>query len=132
MKSENVALPFDGGNVKTGVWSVDNNMTASGRDASVLNNVGVDGDTEDNKMCASISTMFKMGEEVTLIDMGGCPLAPSDKCESAPGGCDPYKVDLGGHWELKTTKMDEYYGTNEGTGNDLNANNNDKYAVSAV
>ena len=76
--------------------------------------------------------MFKMGEEATLIDMGGCPLVPSGECESAPGGCNPYKVDLGGHWELKTTEMGEYYGTNKGTGNDLDANNDDEYAVLAV
>jgi hypothetical protein len=73
--------------------------------------------------------MFKMGEDATLINMGGCPLAGD--CEAAPEGCDPYKVDLGGHWELKGTEMGVAYGTNEGTGDDAIANKDDEYAVGA-
>lgn len=83
--------------------------------------------TEDNTKCASISTMFKMGEDATFFNMGGCPLG--DKCESDPEGCESYKVDLGGHWELKTTTMGVAYGTNEDTGNDLVANKDDEYSV---
>ena len=83
--------------------------------------------TEDNHKCASISTMFKMGELATLLNMGGCPMAGD--CTTVPEGCDPYKVDLGGHWELKTTEMIKAYGINEGTGNDLVANKDDEYAV---
>ncbi|KAL7553459.1 hypothetical protein ACHAWF_016741 [Thalassiosira exigua] len=117
--------------------------------------------TEDNHHCASISTMFKMGEDATFFNMGGCPLG--DKCESDPEGCESYKVsslalhtfykmrenvyqskhpppfakylrplaqvDLGGHWELKTTTMGVAYGTNEDTGNDLVANKDDEYSV---
>lgn len=85
--------------------------------------------TEDNKKCASISTMFKMGEDATLYNMGGCPLAPGGDCEASPEGCDSYKVDLGGHWELKTTEMSTLYGVNEGTGNDEAANKDDEYSV---
>jgi hypothetical protein len=86
-------------------------------------------DREDNHLCASISTMFRMGEDATLVNMGGCPLAGN--CEAAPEGCDPYKVDLGGHWELKGTEMSVAYGTNEGTGDDAIANKDDEYAVAA-
>lgn len=86
--------------------------------------------TEDNHLCAAVSTMFKMGEEAELFNMGGCPLAEAYECESAPEGCAPYKVDIGGHWELRTTTMGELYGTNNATGNDLVANNDDEYAVS--
>jgi hypothetical protein len=104
--------------------------------------------------------MFKMGEDATFFNMGGCPLG--DKCESDPEGCESYKVsalalhvykmhemfinpntrhpfakhlrpfaqvDLGGHWELKTTTMGVAYGTNEDTGDDLVANKDDEYAV---
>jgi len=81
----------------------------------------------DNKKCASISTMFKMGELASLYNMGNCPMAGD--CDAAPEGCDPYKVDLGGHWELKTTEMGVFYGPNDSTGNDLAANKDDEYAV---
>ncbi len=85
---------------------------------------------EDNHLCASISTMFRIGEEATLYNMGDCPLAEGTGCEVSPEGCDPYKVDLGGHWELKTTEMTELYGVNGGSGNDLEANKDDEYSVS--
>jgi len=85
---------------------------------------------EHDKQCAAVSTMFKMGELATLVDMGGCPTAGD--CTTAPEGCDPYKVDLGGHWELKTTEMGVTYGGNEGHGNDAVANKDDEYAVGAL
>lgn len=83
-------------------------------------------DTEDNHLCASISTMMKMGENASLFNMGGCPLAGD--CEAAPEGCDPYKVDLGGHWELRTTEMGVNYPINvvDGTGDDAVANKDDE------
>ena len=41
-------------------------------------------DLVDNHLCASISTMMKMGEKATLFNMGGCPMAGN--CEVAPEG----------------------------------------------
>ena len=32
-------------------------------------------DADNNHLCASVSTMFKMGEMASLFNMGGCPLA---------------------------------------------------------
>ena len=86
-------------------------------------------DTVDNHLCASVSTMFKMGEDATLYNMGGCPLAAAD-CPADSSACDDYLVDIGGHWELKTTEQGVYYGTNTDTGDDLIANKDDEYAVS--
>jgi hypothetical protein len=86
-------------------------------------------DTVDNHLCASVSTMFKMGEDATLYNMGGCPLAAAD-CPADSSACEDYLVDIGGHWELKTTEQATYYGTNTDTGNDLIANKDDEYAVS--
>lgn len=89
-------------------------------------------DTDDNHLCASVSTMFKMGEDATLYNMGGCPVGDALKgdCDKEPDGCDAYKVDLGGHWELRTTEMGTYYGPNTSTGDDLEANKDDEYSVS--
>ena len=50
-------------------------------------------------------------------------------CTTVPEGYDPYKVDLGGHWELKSTERSKAYGVKEGTGNDLVAN---KLVLTAV
>lgn len=64
--------------------------------------------------------------------MGGCPLAMGpDKCDVVPGECDSHLVDIGGHWELKTTQMGVSYGVDleSGTGNDPIANKDDEYAV---
>lgn len=89
-------------------------------------------DTEDNHMCAAVSSMFKMGEDAKLFNMGGCPLALTDCPADGDGAhsCDDYKVDIGGHWELKTTEQGVYFGTNDGTGDDAVANKDDEYAVS--
>ena len=86
-------------------------------------------DTVDNHLCASVSTMFKMGEDATLYNMGGCPLAAAD-CPADSSACIDYLVDIGGHWELKTNEQGVYYGTNTDTGDDLIANKDDEYAVS--
>ena len=70
--------------------------------------------------CASISEVF---------NMGGCPLAMGpDKCDVVPGECDGHLVDVGGHWELKTTQMGVTYGLDleSGTGNDPIANKDDE------
>ena len=70
--------------------------------------------------CASISEDF---------NMGGCPLAMGpDKCDVVPGGCESHLVDIGGHWELKTTQMGVTYGVDleTGTGNDPIANKDDE------
>eukprot|EP01083_Nonionella_stella_P205144 747312_1 len=61
--------------------------------------------------------------------MGGCPLALED-CPSDSTECDEYKVDIGGHWELKTTEQGVYYATNEDTGDDVVANKDDEFSVS--
>lgn len=87
-------------------------------------------DTEDNHLCAAVSSMFKMGEDAKLFNMGGCPLALTDCPVDGIADCDDYKVDIGGHWELKTTEQGVYYGTNDGTGDDALANKDDEYAVS--
>ncbi|KAL7502551.1 hypothetical protein ACHAXN_000652 [Cyclotella atomus] len=86
-------------------------------------------DTTDNHKCAAISTMFKMGEEAMLYNMGNCPMAATS-CPSNPEDCVDYKVDIGGHWELATTEMGVAYGINNGTGDDAVANKDDEYAVS--
>lgn len=66
---------------------------------------------DNNHMCASISTMFQMGEDAQLYNMGNCPLASNcnDNSSAIPGGCNSYKVDLGGHWELRTTGIVKQY-----------------------
>jgi hypothetical protein len=88
-------------------------------------------DTEDNKFCAAIGTMFKMGSKAAFINMGGCPDA-IEGCAAVPDTCDDYRVDIGAHWELATTQQGVLYAMNDttGSGNDLVANNDDEYAVS--
>eukprot|EP00984_Skeletonema_dohrnii_P012540 scaffold5101_cov224-Skeletonema_dohrnii-CCMP3373.AAC.3 len=86
-------------------------------------------DINDNKKCASVASMFQMGEKATLFNMGGCPLSEAVNCDAVPEACAPYAVDIGAHWELKTTERGVMYGPNEGTGNDLIANKDDEFAV---
>ena len=91
-------------------------------------------DPEDNHLCAGISTMFKMGEDAELFNMGNCPMAATEAQCNAGGkeSCDAYKVDIGGHWELATTEQGVNYPINvqDGTGDDLVANKDDEYSVS--
>ena len=86
-------------------------------------------DTADNHLCASVATMFQMGEDATLFNMGGCPLSEAVNCDAVPDGCAPYAVDIGAHWELKTTERGILYGPNEGNGDDPIANKDDEFAV---
>jgi len=91
--------------------------------------------TTDNHLCASIGTMWKVGQLADYVNMGGCPVTLGgtygSKCDGVPETCYPYRVDLGAHWELKTTEMGVLYEGNRtsGTGNDPIANNDDEYAV---
>jgi len=98
--------------------------------------------SEDNHLCASIATMFKVGSKATYVNMGGCPDAMGGCEGGVPDTCSDYRVDIGAHWELSGTNMSTPYvgmeaasssgrqaGTS-GTGNDLVANNDDEYAVS--
>jgi hypothetical protein len=91
-------------------------------------------DPNDDHKCASISTMMQVGPDATFFMMGGCPLAMGpNECDAVPGECDDHLVDIGGHWELKTTQMGVEYGVDleSGTGNDPIANKDDEYAVGA-
>lgn len=90
----------------------------------------------DNKMCAAIGTMMKIGADATFVNMGGCPVACTDGVADA---CKPYVVDLGAHWELKTTEQNVKYDLNvdnagndadNAPGNDLVANKDDEYSAS--
>jgi hypothetical protein len=99
---------------------------------------------DDDHLCASIATMFKIGENATFLNMGGCPDATAGCEEGVPETCDAYRVDIGAHWELSGTERGTYYGVDSvapigsdnatttvpGTGNDLIANKDDEYAVS--
>lgn len=93
-------------------------------------------DSEDNHKAASISTMMKMGADATYFMMGGCPHAMNGECDTTPGvvpdKCTDYLVDIGGHWELRTTEMGTAYPINvaDGTGDDAVANKDDEFAVS--
>lgn len=86
---------------------------------------------ENNKQCAAIATMMKVGADATYNDMGGCPdVATPGSCDNGmPDTCDAYLVDIGAHWELRTTEQGVEYGMNAttGSGNDLVANNDDEY-----
>lgn len=89
-------------------------------------------DPADDHKCASISTMMQVGTDATFFMMGGCPLAMGpNECDGVPEECGNYLVDIGGHWELKTTQMGVEYGVDleSGTGNDPIANKDDEYAV---
>ena len=87
-------------------------------------------DPNDDHLCASISTMWKVGEDATYMNMGGCPHVSygGSKCSGVPSDCHPFRVNLGGHWELKTTEMGVAYGEDltTGSGNDLIANKDDE------
>lgn len=89
--------------------------------------------TTDDHLCASMSTMWRVGDDATFSNMGGCPHAHyGSSCNGVvPDACLPYRVDLGGHWELSTTEMGLEYGTDltSGTGNDPIANKDDEWAV---
>ena len=93
-------------------------------------------DATSNKLCASIATMTKVGADATYLDMGGCPDA-QDGCDEITGGvpatCETYTVDIGAHWELRTTEQGVTYPLNtaDGSGNDLVANKDDEYAVNS-
>jgi hypothetical protein len=73
--------------------------------------------------------MLKIGEKATFVDMGGCP--EENACDSDV--CTPYLVDIGAHWELKTTEQSKFYGINvdDGTGDDPIANKDDEFAVNS-
>lgn len=88
-------------------------------------------DTLDNKKCAAIGTMMKIGPKAAYINMGGCPEALQGCDDGIPAACEDYRVDLGAHWELRTTEQGVEYPMNAttGTGNDLIANNDDEYGV---
>ncbi|KAL7477409.1 hypothetical protein ACHAW6_003213 [Cyclotella cf. meneghiniana] len=88
-------------------------------------------DSADYHKCASISTMFKMGSEAMLYNMGNCPMATAS-CPTNSDECSDYKVDIGGHWELATTEMGVKYGMSSGSGLDTVAGKHDAYSVSPV
>ena len=80
----------------------------------------------------SLTNLYQFYLHVLVIlnsMMGGCPLAMGpNECEGVPGECDNHLVDIGGHWELKTTRMGVEYGVDveSGTGNDPIANKDDE------
>lgn len=93
-------------------------------------------DETDNKRCAAIGTMMPLGSKAAFLNMGGCPESMENGgCPDGimPETCADYTVDLGAHWELKTTAMNTEYAMNAttGTGNDLVANLDDEVAVSS-
>ena len=52
----------------------------------------------DNKKCAAIGTMMRIGEKAGYLNMGGCPEAAELGCDDGiPESCDDYLVDLGAH-----------------------------------
>lgn len=95
----------------------------------------------NNKMCAAIGTMFKIGEKASYLNMGGCPDAMAGCPDGVPETCDDYRVDIGAHWELSGTQQGVMYemagsatdrqASDEPGGNDLIANKDDEYAVSS-
>ena len=101
--------------------------------------------TTDNHHCAAIGTMFKVGSKASYINMGGCPDSFQGCDEGVPETCADYLVDIGAHWELKTTEQNTLYGVaasasasasrqnTDGTppGDDPIANLDDEYGVSA-
>jgi len=91
--------------------------------------------TDDDHLCAAISTMMKVGKDAEYVNMGGCPEAASG-CPIAnviPVSCKDHIVDVGAHWELKTTEQGVLYAKDIVTesGNDPIANKDDEVAVSA-
>jgi hypothetical protein len=99
---------------------------------------------DDDHLCAAIATMFKIGENASFVNMGGCPDAFLGCEDGVPETCDAYRVDIGAHWELSGTERGTFYGvktvtpsgsdnattTAPGSGNDLIANMDDEYAMS--
>lgn len=93
----------------------------------------------DNHFAASIATMMKIGVDATYWDMGGCPEAVVDGVVCTADlveACDAHRVDIGAHWELKTTQQGVKYpvedaspARQEAAGNDLIANLDDEYSV---
>jgi hypothetical protein len=67
-------------------------------------------DELDNKKCAAIGTMTRIGSKAAYLNMGSCPEALQG-CEAGPNmtECADYLVDLGAHWELRTTQMNVPY-----------------------
>jgi len=57
----------------------------------------------NNKQCAAIATMQKIGVDATFYNMGGCPDAlPGNSCNATVlDMCDTHRVDIGAHWELR-------------------------------
>jgi hypothetical protein len=53
-------------------------------------------DSTTSEKCAAISTMFKIGEKATFVNMGGCPLALANQsaCDNLmiPESCEDYRV----------------------------------------
>lgn len=93
-------------------------------------------DETENKRCAAIGTMMPIGSKAGFLNMGGCPESMENGgCPDGiiPDVCSDYVVDLGAHWELKTTAMNSEYPMNAttGSGNDLVANLDDEVAVSS-
>jgi cell division septation protein DedD len=86
----------------------------------------------DNKQCASISTMAKIGKSASFVNMGNCVEALAGCVNGViPASCDNFRVDLGAHWELRTTQQNTFYGpSGNSTGNDLIANKDDEIGVS--
>lgn len=75
-----------------------------------------------------------IGPKAAFLNMGGCPEAMENGCENGiPPECADYLVDLGAHWELRTTEQNVEYQMNAttGSGNDLIANLDDEYGVSS-
>eukprot|EP00977_Amphora_coffeiformis_P017212 scaffold5520_cov167-Amphora_coffeaeformis.AAC.2 len=88
-------------------------------------------DPTNDKLCAAIATMFKVGADATYVDMGGCPDAALGCGGIVPDTCSSYLVDIGAHWELSTTQQGVMYGMNatSGTGKDLLAGKDDEFGV---
>ena len=97
----------------------------------------------DNHHCAAIATMMKVGVDATFLDMGGCSEAGfGSTCDEATlQACKTHRVDIGAHWELKTTTQGVMYPIGEGDssvsareagppGDDPVANKDDEWAVS--
>ena len=49
----------------------------------------------NNKQCAAIATMMKIGPDATFVDMGGCPEALYGNYTNIPASsCDGHLVDI--------------------------------------
>ena len=86
----------------------------------------------DNKKCAAIGTMMRIGEKAGYLNMGGCPEAAELGCDDGiPESCDDYLVDLGAHWELRETEAGVEYPMDPTlpSGNYPVVNNDDEYGA---